>query len=247
MKGSFYKVILCDLKNSFQRFLHFKIEDLKGKILDIERSYKEEQKSFALEIENGIISTFNSYHNLLNTSARKLTEEQKKLKATLRKGKSILIKEFAKTKSHPSLRELQQSEAKIWIDLLKPIWLSNPSQVSGCFPLEEGLFDVAIFDEASQIPIQNALGTIHRATQVVIAGDEHQMGPSSFFKAGDQEAMDVLHQASYNWPVVRLKHHYRSAHPDLISFSNQHFYNSELTAYPQHDALSQYLNLDCKD
>ncbi len=223
-------------KEQFPSFSSFKSEDLKGKILDIERSYKEEQKSFALEIENGIISTFNSYHNLLNTSARKLTEEQKKLKATLRKGKSILIKEFAKTKSHPSLRELQQSEAKIWIDLLKPIWLSNPSQVSGCFPLEEGLFDVAIFDEASQIPIQNALGTIHRATKVIIAGDENQMGPSNYFKSGDQEDLDILHQANYNWPNIRLKHHYRSVHPDLISFSNQHFYTNELTAYSQKNA-----------
>ena len=225
-------------KEQFPTFSAFQNRDLKEKIQAVEHAYIQEQKSFALEIENGIINTFNSYHVLLNTSARKLTKEQKELKATLRKGKSLLVKEFAKTKSHPSLRELQQSEAKIWIDLLKPIWLSNPSQVSNCFPLEEAVFDVAIFDEASQIPIQNALGTIHRATQVVIAGDEHQMGPSSFFKAGDQEAMDVLHQASYNWPVVRLKHHYRSAHPDLISFSNQHFYNSELTAYPQHDALS---------
>lgn len=223
-------------KEQFPAFASFKNEDLKSKVIDIEKAYSEEQKSFASEIESGIIDTFNSYHELLNTSARKLTAEQKELKATLRKGKSILIKEFAKTKSHPSLRELHQSEAKIWINLLKPIWLSNPSQISNCFPLEEAIFDVAIFDEASQIPIQNALGTIHRASQIIVAGDENQMGPSNYFKSGDQESLDILHQANYNWPNIRLKHHYRSVHPDLISFSNTHFYNNELTAYPQHNA-----------
>ena len=224
-------------KEQFPAFASFKNEDLKSKILDIETAYFEEQKSFASEIESSIIDTFNSYHELLNTSARKLTEEQKELKATLRKGKSILIKEFAKSKNHPSLRELHQSEAKLWINLLKPIWLSNPSQISNCFPLEEAIFDIAIFDEASQIPIQNALGTIHRASQIIVAGDENQMGPSNYFKSGDQESLDILHQANYNWPNIRLKHHYRSVHPDLISFSNTHFYNNELTAYPQYNAL----------
>ena len=237
-EGQLLQSHLVRFKEQFPAFSSFKSENLKEKIMAIEKAYNQEQKSFAVEIENGIIDTFNSYHLLLNTSARKLTEEQKKLKALLRKGKSLLIKEFSKTKSHPSLRELQQSDAKIWIDLLKPIWLSNPSQVSNCFPLEEAVFDVAIFDEASQIPIQNALGTIHRATQVIIAGDENQMGPSTFFKTGNQEALDVLHQANYNWPTVRLKHHYRSIHPDLISFSNQHFYNSELTTYPQNNVSS---------
>lgn len=223
-------------KEQFPAFAAFKNEDLRSKIADIETAYQEERKSFALEIEGNIINTFNFYHDLLNTSARKLSEKEKELKKTLRKGKSILIKEFAKTRSHPTLRELQQSDAKIWIELLKPIWLSNPMQVSNCFPLEEGIFDIAIFDEASQIPLQNALGTIQRAQQIIIAGDEHQMGPSSFFKSGNQEEIDVLHQANYNWPNVRLKHHYRSVHPDLIAFSNHHFYNNELTAYPQRNS-----------
>lgn len=219
-------------KERFSAFSNFNISDLKELVTNIENAYNEEHISFAKEIESNVISTFKYYHEILNTPARKLSEEQKELKATLRKGKAILVKEFRKTKSHPSLRELRQSEAAIWIELLKPIWLSNPAQIANCFPLEEAVFDVAIFDEASQIPIQNALGTIHRSTQIIVAGDENQMGPSSYFKTGDQESIDILHQANYYWPNVRLKHHYRSEQPELISFSNTHFYNSELTAYP---------------
>ena len=95
---------------------------------------------------------------------------------------------------------------------------------------------MAIFDEASQIPIQNGLGTIHRARKIIIAGDENQMGPSNYFVSKDIDTLDLLHQADYNWPSVKLKHHYRSVHPDLIAFSNQFFYNNELTAYPERNA-----------
>ncbi|MCH2229578.1 MAG: ATP-binding protein [Crocinitomicaceae bacterium] len=225
-------------KEQFPAFSNFKIADIKELVIDVQSAYQEEQKSFSNEIESGIISKFKFYHEILNTPARKLSEDQKKLKATLRKGKAILVKEFRKTKSHPSLREMQQSEASIWIKLLKPIWLSNPTQVANCFPLKEAIFDLAIFDEASQIPIQNALGTIHRSTQIVIAGDEHQMGPTSYFKSGEQEPLDILHQANYYWPNVRLKHHYRSQHPSLVEFSNTQFYQSELRAYPAYKAIN---------
>jgi len=116
--------------------------------------------------------------------------------------------------------------------LFKPIWLSNPAQIAKCFPMQEGLFDVAIFDEASQIPLQNALGTIQRSKRVLVAGDQQQMGPSSYFKSGSAEIVDVLHQASFYWNTIGLKHHYRSEHPALIHFSNKHFYKNELVAFP---------------
>ena len=195
-----------------------------------------EAKLFAKSIENKIHKTFVEYHELLSIPARKLSEEQKEKKVRLRRGKAILIKEFSKTRSHPSLRELQNSEAREWIQLLKPIWLSNPTQVGKCFPLEKDVFDLAIFDEASQIPLQNALGTIQRAKRIIVAGDEHQMGPTNYFSKGSSEQIDLLHQANYYWNKIDLKHHYRSLHPDLIAFSNQHFYKNELKAFPAFDA-----------
>jgi hypothetical protein len=216
----------------FPTFSGFEIQEIHEKVDQVTKELKSESQVLAKQIEERVHQRFNAYHDLLNTPARKLKPEEKKLKSRLRKGKSILVKEFAKTRSHPTLRELFNSEAREWIQLLKPIWLSNPTQLSKCFPLEKDLFDVAIFDEASQIPLQNGLGAIHRSKRVIIAGDEHQMGPSNYFKAGTTEVVDLLHQGSYNWNKIGLKHHYRSAHPELIAFSNRHFYNNELSAYP---------------
>lgn len=223
-------------KERFPAFSKFSVSDLHEKVSAILQLEQQEAALFAQAIENRQQATFAHYHYLLNTPARKLSEEEKMLKSRLRKGKSILVKEFNKTRNHPSLRELYNSEAREWIQLLKPIWLSNPTQLAKCFPMETGLFDIAIFDEASQIPLQNALGTLQRCTRAIVAGDEHQMGPTTYFKTGGTEVVDLLHQASYYWPKVALSHHYRSVHPDLITFPNTHFYRGKLQAYPSYNA-----------
>ncbi len=235
-KGQLFTSHWVNFQAKFPAFSQFKIEQLKSKISDVIIAQKTESKLFAKSIENRIHKTFVEYHELLSTPARKLNKEQKEKKVRLRRGKAILIKEFSKTRSHPSLRELQNSEAREWIQLLKPIWLSNPTQVGKCFPLEMGVFDLAIFDEASQIPLQNAMGTIQRSRRIIVAGDEHQMGPTNYFSKGSSEQIDLLHQANYYWDKIDLKHHYRSLHPDLIAFSNQHFYKNELKAFPAFNA-----------
>ena len=227
-----YASHLTQFRNRFPNLAQFRIRDLTSKIDEIIGLQENEARLFSKMIEEQISAKFQEYHTLLNTSSRKLSDDQKELKARLRKGKSILVKEFSKSRSHPTLREIYNSDARVWIQLLKPIWLSNPSQLAKCFPMEEGLFDVAIFDEASQIPLQNALGAIQRSKRIIIAGDEHQMGPSSYFKSGLTEPMDLLHQANYHLRKIPLSHHYRSNHPDLIAFSNKYIYNNRLKAYP---------------
>lgn len=219
-------------KERFPAFSDFEPKEIKSKVAAILEAQAHESRVHASHLLNQVHARFQAYHTLLNTPASKLKPDQKELKKQLRKGKSILVKEFAKTRSHPSLRELFLSEARHWITLLKPIWLSNPSSLAKCFPMEEHCFDCVIFDEASQLPVQHALGAIQRSQRMVIAGDEHQMGPSSYFQSGSDEVIDLLHQASYHFPKVPLLHHYRSAHPELIAFSNKHFYGGQLSAYP---------------
>lgn len=219
-------------KERFPAFSDFEPKEMKLKVDAILNAQATEAKVHAKHLLNGIRKRFDAYHLLLNTPASKLNSEQKELKTELRKGKSILVKEFSKTRSHPSLRELFNSEARHWITLLKPIWLSNPSSLAKSFPMDQLCFDFVIFDEASQLPVQHALGAIQRSRRMVIAGDEHQMGPSSYFQSGSEEVIDLLHQASYHFPKIPLLHHYRSAHPELIAFSNKHFYDGKLTAYP---------------
>ncbi|MCO4813969.1 MAG: ATP-binding protein [Flavobacteriales bacterium] len=235
-EGELFLSHWTSFKNQFPAFSAFKPADIKEKVNTIIQLQNEEAVLFAKSIENSLFKTFQHYNDLLLTPARKLSEELKEKKARLRKGKSILIKEFSKTRSHPSLRELFHSEAREWIQLLKPIWLSNPTQLAKCFPMESDLFNFAIFDEASQIPLQNALGAILRSQRIIVAGDEFQMGPSSYFKSSNAETIDLLHQANYNWNKIDLKHHYRSVHPDLISFSNKHFYKGKLRTYPSYDS-----------
>ncbi len=219
-------------RKRFPSFSEFEMNDLHQKTEDILRAEQQESQEFSNAILMDVQKRFQSYQELLNTPARKLTEAEKERKKRLRKGKSILVKEFAKTRSHPTVRELFASEAREWIQLLIPLWFSNPTQISKVFPLERDLFDVAIFDEASQITLQNGLGALQRVHRGVIAGDSQQMGPSSYFKSGQSEVIDLLHQASFHWSSSTLKHHYRSLHPALIAFSNRHFYKGELTAYP---------------
>lgn len=230
---------LAIFKSSWVRFSHqfptlanFKPNDLLEKSKRILEERSNESHFHAEVIRRKQQEKFQLYHALLQTVPAKLSAEQKELRTRLKKGKALLVKEFSKSRNHPSLRELFASDAREWIQLFKPIWLSNPTQIAKCFPMNEGLFDVAIFDEASQLPLQNALGTIQRSKRVLIAGDQQQMGPSSYFKSGSTEIVDVLHQASFYWNTIGLKHHYRSEHPALIQFSNKHFYKNELFAFP---------------
>jgi hypothetical protein len=216
----------------FPVFSKFSPAELLNKCHTIISEQEKEAISTGQEIVLRQHKQFQYYHKILQTASTKLNSEEKALKATLKKGKAILVKEFAKTKNFPSLRELFASEARIWIQLFKPIWLSNPTQIAKCFPMQNHLFDVAIFDEASQIPLQNALGAIQRSKRIIVAGDHQQMGPSSFFKAQSEETIDLLHQSSFYWKNVGLKHHYRSEHPELLKFSNYHFYNNELITFP---------------
>lgn len=241
-----YASHLVQFKHRFPNLAKFSMNDLAPKIDEIISLQESESFVFAKIIEEQISKKFNEYHSILVTASRKLSETQKDLKVRLRKGKSILVKEFSKTRNHPSLREIYNSEARIWIELLKPIWLSNPAQLAKCFPMEEGLFDVAIFDEASQIPLQNALGAVQRSKRIVVAGDEHQMGPSTYFKSGTKDPMDLLHQSNYHLKKVALSHHYRSNHPDLISFSNKYIYNNQLKAYPSFQSKKPIQHFYCE-
>jgi hypothetical protein len=157
-----------------------------------------------------------------------LSAEKKIFRNQLKKGKTILVKEFSKKKNFMSLRGLYESDARHWLILLKPILMMHPQRISTYFPPEPGLFDIAIIDEASQMPFSHSIGTLQRAKRLLIAGDDQQMEPSSFFKIQSENDCSVFHQAKYHFENVSLTHHYRSEHKQLIEFSNQNFYFNKL-------------------
>jgi hypothetical protein len=227
----------------FPAFENFDWNDFPTDLNEIIQLQDQESLDFSKEIIAKIKSEFDALFTLLNTSNRKLTEEQKLRKTRLKKGRSLLVKEFAKSRSHPTIRELLSSEASEWIKVLLPIWMANPAQVADFFPLEREQFEYVLFDEATQIPLVHSLGALYRGKRTLVVGDEQQMTPTHFFKTGESEPIDLLHQARFTWEKIMLKHHYRSQNPELISFSNKHFYDNELIAYPNAHSINNPINL----
>ncbi len=159
-----------------------------------------------------------------------------------REGKKILEKEWNKSVRYKSIRELCELNSRHIIRDLKPIWLMSPLSVSDCFPLKEQQFDVIIFDEASQITLEEAVPALLRAGQMIVVGDDKQMAPSQFFQR-NKSTNPILTQllppnesllsiATKRLDGVLLQWHYRSRHEALINFSNKAFYNGLLYTIP---------------
>lgn len=136
---------------------------------------------------------------------------------------------------------------------LRPVWMASPATVCQLFP-RAPLFDVVVFDEASQCRLEEALPVLTRARRVVIAGDPKQLPPTRFFESavvqnevGEAEGAQELFEeqlsevedllgAALDLEVDQafLDVHYRSRNADLISFSNEAFYGSRLQPIPGH-------------
>lgn len=134
-----------------------------------------------------------------------------------------------------------------------PVWMTSPATVAQAFP-REPLFDVVIFDEASQCRIEEALPSLLRARRVVVAGDPKQLPPTRFFESGPTDSADAAAEtmeglfeqqqsevedllgAALNLNVQEafLDVHYRSRNESLIGFSNEQFYGTRLQPIPGH-------------
>ncbi len=154
---------------------------------------------------------------------------------------SILLREGEKKRKQKGIRMLL-SEIGELAQTLKPCFLMSPLSVS-TYLSSDMSFDVVIFDEASQIFPQDAVGAIYRGKQLIVVGDSKQMPPSNFFSSSadadaDDESEDVtdfesiLDLCATAFPQRRLKWHYRSRYEQLISFSNKHFYDDDLVTFP---------------
>lgn len=136
-----------------------------------------------------------------------------------------------------------------------PCFLLSPETVSEVLPLTKGLFDIVIFDEASQMYIESAIPSIFRGKQVVVAGDDKQLRPNGLFKNRyvDEEDEDLeeessaaleeeslLDLAKVNYDSVYLTYHYRSRYLELINFSNYAFYGGRLKIAPNLNTSHDY-------
>jgi very-short-patch-repair endonuclease len=95
----------------------------------------------------------------------------------------VIRKQAALRRGHLPLRRLLDQAGDV-LFALKPCWAMSPLMVSQVLPLAR-LFDLVIFDEASQVVPADAIGSMIRAHQVVVAGDDRQLPPTSFFHQVD--------------------------------------------------------------
>lgn len=188
---------------------------------------------------------------LSEQSVTQLEQEARAFKKLYANGRRELEHEFGKTMRYRSIRDLAGGDPGAVVNDLKPIWLMSPLSVSDTLPLRPDLFDVVIFDEASQIPTEEAVPALCRSAQVIVVGDEMQLPPTSFFSTALEEdemqvfaeedgetiailldADSLLNQAARNLPATLLAWHYRSRSEALISFSNAAFYGGQLVTIP---------------
>ena len=155
--------------------------------------------------------------------------------------------QISKTQKLQPIRRTMEDFSEFLLSLF-PCWLLSPENVSSLLPLKKNLFDVVIFDEASQVFIENTIPAVFRGARVVVAGDDKQLRPSATFMkrylGADiddtedpslQAALEVdslLDLAKSRFDSAHLCYHYRSKHSELIDFSNRAFYSSSLQIAP---------------
>ncbi|HTV03043.1 MAG TPA: DUF3320 domain-containing protein, partial [Luteitalea sp.] len=169
----------------------------------------------------------------------------------------ILRRELAKQRNHRPIRETLRL-AHAAVRAIKPVYLMSPLSVAQFTRGEAPSFDLVVFDEASQLPPEDAVGSVARGHQLVVVGDPKQLPPTRFFTSPQELAASTDDDSELSVPdaesileafmgcgipMSRLTWHYRSAHESLISFSNVSFYDGDLLTFPSVEPLSDALGL----
>lgn len=153
----------------------------------------------------------------------------------------VLKREITKKRKHLPLRQLLREIPSVVLRLT-PCLLMSPLSVAQYLSANASNFDLVVFDEASQIPVWDAIGAMARGKQVVMVGDPKQLPPTNFFARTDssddgdvveddlESILDECLAASL--PTRNLAWHYRSRHESLIAFSNHRYYGGSLVTFP---------------
>ena len=192
------------------------------------------------------------------TNQQLLTRDILLLKLREQTYRDLVLNRLSNVVSFRDLRHQTTKKRSVWpvrklmehhaaeVFRLIPCWMASPESVSAIFPMQRDLFDLVIFDEASQCFAENGLPAMLRGRQVVVTGDSKQLRPSDLYRArfddGETdpdelpeaalEVESLLDLAAQYMPQVLLTGHYRSRSLDLIDFSNEHFYNHSLSLLP---------------
>jgi superfamily I DNA and/or RNA helicase/predicted DNA-binding WGR domain protein len=242
------------LQSVFQQNRNFATADIQAiekAVQQIQKNYKQLLKLNAVLIRAGIRQRFIEHIELSNTALSQLSPEQRQFKKNYNEGRKILENEFGKSMRYKSIRELSAKESGMVLRDIKPVWLMSPLSVSDSLPLDTNFFDVVIFDEASQITLEEGIPALYRSPQTIIVGDDKQMPPTNFFTAKTEDPDDLesvndetadellstdadslLVQGARKLSSTMLSWHYRSHYETLISYSNHAFYDAGLLTIP---------------
>lgn len=192
-----------------------------------------------------------SLRNQLNNISRKLAEqgfndEYRKVMKKTSVTKNYVYQISKKQNLWP-IRKTMDIYGEYLFKLF-PCWLLSPENVSSLLPLQKNLFDIVLFDEASQVFIENTLPSIYRGSKIVVAGDAKQLRPTTTFMkrymgANVDDDMDYSTQAALEveslldlavsrYNSSNITYHYRSKNQELIDFSNKAFYEGKLQIAP---------------
>jgi very-short-patch-repair endonuclease len=154
-----------------------------------------------------------------------------------------LLREVHKKRRHLPLRKLFAALPRV-LPRLKPCIMMSPLAVSTYLESPDLIFDLVIFDEASQVRPHDAICAIYRGRQLLVAGDQKQLPPTRFFERSFEDGSEDDDEALTDYESVldvcctlglprrRLRWHYRSRREALIAFANHHLYDNELVTFP---------------
>ena len=220
----FLRELCRELLREEPGFLNFKgggIEDLRR---ELERLDEEARTAYC-----DLLSSFApDPETVYSVNARRVGDKR---------GLSLLRHVGEKTKARVTARELIHRAGQS-LNEYCPCFLMTPSSVADYLPPEH-TFDLLLIDEASQMLVEEAAGSVLRSKQLVVVGDRQQMPPTRYMvstlEVPDDEDKDesILERASLALRSKRrLLYHYRSEDESLIAFSNHEFYDGELLTIP---------------
>ncbi|MDR2436638.1 MAG: DUF4011 domain-containing protein [Endomicrobium sp.] len=160
----------------------------------------------------------------------------------------ILVAQNQKKRGHFSIRKLFETIPDLILQST-PCLLMSPLSIAQYLPCNIDSFDLVIFDEASQIPVSDAVGAMARGKKVIVVGDPKQLPPTNFFQSLDKSDIEeytvenkyipeesVLDEClTLGIPSIKLLWHYRSRNEKLISFSNTKYYDDDLVTFPSNN------------
>ena len=238
--------------NSFAKYM-----EILDKLMSIRIYYeickyedlKKEELSYVVDFEN-IRSRIILLKQEQNEISKQIANQSFALEYQKMINGSTACKDFmyqiSKKQNFWSIRRLMDVYGEYLLKLF-PCWLLSPENVSLVLPLKKDMFDLVLFDEASQVFIENTIPSIYRGKTIVVAGDAKQLRPTTTFMKrymGDnvddldystQAALEVeslLDLAVSRFNSANITYHYRSKNEELIDFSNNAFYNGNLQISP---------------